>query len=476
MTTPVALPIAVPTDAVPAEAAPAAGKADGGGSARFDATLSTELCTLLGLVAPQGFVGTPATDAAPRKQPGEAPKASSAQLDATAAQLAAQLAAGTQPPQTAAASPGAAATAAVSAAAVSTAATGAQPIDGQPLRSGPVSPGLSAHGAAAQQNPVQAKGIQPTPTLPQSPPTAVAVVPAAGGTPTATPVATSQVRLTSPGGVQGQSLPAHRIAQPATPPGQTPVTTPGAPALPTEPATPAPPQQPPLTDQPLTNQPLTNQPLTNQPVATAPPTAPATTPATALVTAVGTAPTRPRTPGEPDTPQPDGPTAQTFALPTPATHLVAAPQDASPPAQLPSAPAAQVAQVVAPLREQPDGIHRLTVHLHPAELGPVSITAEVRAGQIHLHLAGATDAGREALRAALPDLHRELQQSGFSTSSLDVSHQPPPQQQHQQPAQYESQAGPGAREADQPATPRPAPPQRERPAAERTDNRLDLRV
>jgi hypothetical protein len=75
---------------------------------------------------------------------------------------------------------------------------------------------------------------------------------------------------------------------------------------------------------------------------------------------------------------------------------------------------------VVPLRLEADGVHRLTVHLHPADLGLVSLVAEVRDGAVHLQLAGATEAGREALRDALPDLRRELQQGGFSGCSLDL--------------------------------------------------------
>ncbi|HEX5741593.1 MAG TPA: flagellar hook-length control protein FliK [Pilimelia sp.] len=65
-------------------------------------------------------------------------------------------------------------------------------------------------------------------------------------------------------------------------------------------------------------------------------------------------------------------------------------------------------------------MHRLTVHLHPADLGPVSVVAEIRDGAIHVQLAGATDAGRESLRAALPDLRRELTDSGFTDCQLDL--------------------------------------------------------
>jgi flagellar hook-length control protein FliK len=145
------------------------------------------------------------------------------------------------------------------------------------------------------------------------------------------------------------------------------------------------------------------------------------------------------------TPDPVAPTAAiastdpTSTDPTPTAAPVAppvAPAPAGPAAVTPAAapaapsapaapPAAQVALHVVPLRLEADGVHRLTVHLHPADLGLVSLVAEVRDGAVHLQLAGATEAGREALRDALPDLRRELQQGGFDRCSLDLGQDTP---------------------------------------------------
>jgi len=110
---------------------------------------------------------------------------------------------------------------------------------------------------------------------------------------------------------------------------------------------------------------------------------------------------------------PNGPTTVTATAP------------AAPPLAPGTPAAAQVAMHVLPLRLDADGVHRLTVHLHPADLGLVSLVAEVRDGAVHLQLAGATEAGREALRDALPDLRRELQQGGFSRCSLDLGQDAP---------------------------------------------------
>lgn len=90
-------------------------------------------------------------------------------------------------------------------------------------------------------------------------------------------------------------------------------------------------------------------------------------------------------------------------------------------------PAAQLVQHLAPLRREPDGVHRLTVHLNPAELGPIRVIAEVRGGDIAVHFAGATELGRDALKAALPDLRVQLTNAGFDSCALDLRREAPGQ-------------------------------------------------
>ncbi|GIH81042.1 flagellar hook-length control protein FliK [Planobispora longispora] len=108
-------------------------------------------------------------------------------------------------------------------------------------------------------------------------------------------------------------------------------------------------------------------------------------------------------------------TAQTEAV-----EQVAAPAPARP-----APPASQIAFHVVPLRQDPDGVHRLTVHLNPVDLGPVSVVAEVRNGAVHLQLAGTSDVAFDTLRTALPELKRELEESGFSSCSLDLQREAP---------------------------------------------------
>jgi flagellar hook-length control protein FliK len=88
---------------------------------------------------------------------------------------------------------------------------------------------------------------------------------------------------------------------------------------------------------------------------------------------------------------------------------------------------------IAPLRLDADGIHRLTVQLHPVDLGPVQVVAEIRGGDITVQLTSGTDAGNDALRDALGDLRRELQDAGFGNTTLDLRQgNPQPDQGRQQ--------------------------------------------
>jgi flagellar hook-length control protein FliK len=102
--------------------------------------------------------------------------------------------------------------------------------------------------------------------------------------------------------------------------------------------------------------------------------------------------------------------------PTATATAPTAPSSAPPAAP----PAAQIAMRIMPLRLEADGVHRLTVNLHPADLGPVQVVAEIRNGDVTLQLSGSTDAGTAALRDCLNDLRRELTDSGFGNCSLDL--------------------------------------------------------
>lgn len=105
--------------------------------------------------------------------------------------------------------------------------------------------------------------------------------------------------------------------------------------------------------------------------------------------------------------------------PTPNVAPVAAPAPVTAPAAVtPANPVAaprlldQVRLPIAALRELPDGAHLVTVHVTPDELGPVTVRALVQGGALDVQLTAPTDAAREALKALLPDLRRDLSQGG----------------------------------------------------------------
>jgi flagellar hook-length control protein FliK len=130
---------------------------------------------------------------------------------------------------------------------------------------------------------------------------------------------------------------------------------------------------------------------------------------------------------------------------------------------------------IAPLRLDADGVHRLTVNLHPADLGPVQVVAEIRNGSVNVQLSGSTEAGHDALRNAMDDLRRELEQSGFSNTTLDLR-QGQQDQTRQQFASMEN--GRGNASGRPAATPESAPtaPAGPQPTGPDADGRLDIQA
>lgn len=81
------------------------------------------------------------------------------------------------------------------------------------------------------------------------------------------------------------------------------------------------------------------------------------------------------------------------------------------PVAVPTARPALLPQIAAPvvsLAQAPDGDHSLTLTVSPENLGPVTVRAHISGGAIHIELHAPNDLGREALRAILIDLRRDL--------------------------------------------------------------------
>jgi flagellar hook-length control protein FliK len=68
----------------------------------------------------------------------------------------------------------------------------------------------------------------------------------------------------------------------------------------------------------------------------------------------------------------------------------------------------QLTAPVVSLAQAADGDHSITLTVSPENLGPVTVRAHISGGAIHIELHAPNDLGRDALRAILGDLRRDL--------------------------------------------------------------------
>lgn len=123
---------------------------------------------------------------------------------------------------------------------------------------------------------------------------------------------------------------------------------------------------------------------------------------------------------------PDG----TLVQPPPASQPaapVAAPSAPLPPPAAQSLPHPNIPmpqQVLAKMnqavRSLGAGAHEFAIRVNPEALGPVRVVATVKDGQLNVELQAANAAGRDMLKAALPEMRRDLLAPGLTTS-VDVS-------------------------------------------------------
>jgi len=114
-----------------------------------------------------------------------------------------------------------------------------------------------------------------------------------------------------------------------------------------------------------------------------------------------------------------------LSLPTPAAPPVAPVAAAAPiapaaaPVQSDDPPQAQIYAVLAPLRGS-TGERQLVVHLHPVELGPVTVIARTDHDMINVELSSANQGAHDALSNALPGLRDDLHDAGFGSVSVQL--------------------------------------------------------
>lgn len=76
---------------------------------------------------------------------------------------------------------------------------------------------------------------------------------------------------------------------------------------------------------------------------------------------------------------------------------------------------------IATLAAGPNGERTLSVNIAPEALGPITVKAHLGSEGIRMDLSAPTEAGREALRAMLPELRRELAASGGGNITLNTT-------------------------------------------------------
>lgn len=110
------------------------------------------------------------------------------------------------------------------------------------------------------------------------------------------------------------------------------------------------------------------------------------------------------------------------AAATPAAPVAAAAPLASAAPVMPVPLMTQVAKPLFTLSGVKPGEHVLTINVTPDNLGPLTVRAHVTGDNIRVELFAPTDLARDALRAILPDLRRDLAGGGVN-AQLDLSSQ-----------------------------------------------------
>lgn len=134
-------------------------------------------------------------------------------------------------------------------------------------------------------------------------------------------------------------------------------------------------------------------------------------------------------------------TPSSMAAAAPATTVATAAAVPTPTVPLTS----QVSRPLFTLMGAANGDHVLTISVSPDNLGPVTVRAHVRGENIRLELFAPTELARDALRAILPELRRDLSGGGMNAqlnlSADNHASDPSAGRQHQADARNDREAG-----------------------------------
>lgn len=149
-------------------------------------------------------------------------------------------------------------------------------------------------------------------------------------------------------------------------------------------------------------------------------------------------------------------------------------------AQAPAPLHRQLLGPIATLAAGPNGERTLSVNIAPEALGPITVKALLGGEGIRMELSAPTDAGREALRAMLPELRRDLAATGSGAITLATGsdssatpggHTGNPNAGGSDARPFAGSASPGLRSRDEPA---PETPGQETSLAQHSTSHLDV--
>jgi flagellar hook-length control protein FliK len=96
----------------------------------------------------------------------------------------------------------------------------------------------------------------------------------------------------------------------------------------------------------------------------------------------------------------------------PAPAAVTVPAEASPASTASTSQSQQMLLILSPVLNRPNGIHQVSIEMHPADLGTIQATVTVQSGHVTVELHADHPGARQALGTALPDLRQQLGSGG----------------------------------------------------------------
>ncbi len=165
-----------------------------------------------------------------------------------------------------------------------------------------------------------------------------------------------------------------------------------------------------------------------------------------------------------------------------AIDSIEVPSATAPPARTETPPPLhrQLLGPIATLAAGPHGERTLSVNIAPEALGPITVKAHLGSEGIRMDLTAPTEAGREALRAMLPELRRELVAAGGGSITVGTGSEASATaggnkgQEQAADGEHRSSAGSGIQPLPVSAGQRPETPRQDTPLTQNVASHLDV--